>query len=261
MNFSAQDPYAQVGPDAWITDIWDYLKENILPDEYVSAEWIIHVAKRYMLVEWYRYRRGVNDVLMRCITWEDGYELLIEIHGVKCDNHTLSCMLVGKAFRHGFYCPIALQDAIELVKRREACQFHAKRIHTLTQTLQMIPPSWPFVVWGLDILGLFPRAIGGFWYMYITIDKFTKWLEATPVLKINKKSAVKSIVCMFGAPNRIITDNGSQFTSSAFQGYFEDLGIQIRYVSIAHPKSNGYVERANAEILKGLKMRTYDYLK
>jgi hypothetical protein len=33
------------------------------------------------------------------------------------------------------------------------------------------------------------------------------------------------------------------------------------YVSIAHPKSNGQVERANAEILKGLKMRTYDCLK
>jgi transposase InsO family protein len=97
--------------------------------------------------------------------------------------------------------------------------------------------------------------------MYITIDKFTKWLEATPVLKINKKSAVKSIVCRFGAPNRIITDNGSQFTSSAFQSYCEYLGIQICYVSVAHPKSNGQVKRANAKILTGLKTRTYDYLK
>jgi hypothetical protein len=44
------------------------------------------------------------------------------------------------------------------------------------------------------------------------------------------------------------------------QGYCEDLGIQICYASIAHPKSNGQVERANAEIFKGLQTRTYDSL-
>jgi transposase InsO family protein len=53
----------------------------------------------------------------------------------------------------------------------------------------------------------------------------------------------------FGVPNKIITDNGSQFTSSAFQGYCKDLGIQICYASVAHPESNDQVERANAEIL------------
>jgi hypothetical protein len=57
--------------------------------------------------------------------------------------------------------------------------------------LQMIPPSWSFVVCGLDILRPFPRAIGGYRYMYIAIDKFTKWLKATHVVKINKQSAVK----------------------------------------------------------------------
>jgi transposase InsO family protein len=132
------------------------------------------------------------------------------------------------------------------------------------QTLQMILPSWPFVVWGLDIVEPFPCAISRYRFLYVAIDKFTKWLEATPVVKINKQSIVKfinSIICIFGVPNRIITNNGSQFTSGAFQGYCDDLGIQICYASPAHPESNGQVERANAEILKGLKTRTYDGLK
>jgi hypothetical protein len=43
-----------------------------------------------------------------------------------------------------------------------------------------------------------------------------------------------------------------------FQGYCEDLGIQIYYASVAHPESNGQVERANAETLKGPKTHTYD---
>jgi hypothetical protein len=51
MHPGAQYPDALVGPDAWITEIWDYLKDNILPDELASTEWIIHVTKQYTLVE------------------------------------------------------------------------------------------------------------------------------------------------------------------------------------------------------------------
>jgi transposase InsO family protein len=119
-------------------------------------------------------------------------------------------------------------------------------------------------VWGLDIVGPFPRIVGGYRFLYVAIDKFTKWPEATLVVKINKQSIVKFIkyiICRFWVPNRVITDNGSQFTSGAFQGDYKDLGIQICYASVAHPKSNGQVERANAEILNGLKTRTYDFLK
>jgi hypothetical protein len=84
------------------------MKYNILPDEHVLAERIIHVAKRYTLVEGDLYRCDAYDILMRCITREDGYELLIEIHGGECGNHASSHTLVGKAFQHGFYWPTAL---------------------------------------------------------------------------------------------------------------------------------------------------------
>jgi hypothetical protein len=38
VNPGTQDPDAQASPDAWIMEIWGYLKDNILPDEHVSAE-------------------------------------------------------------------------------------------------------------------------------------------------------------------------------------------------------------------------------
>jgi hypothetical protein len=117
----AQDPDAQASPDAWITKIRYYLKDNILPDEHVSTEWIVHVAKRYTLVEGDLYRHGANGVLMRCITQEDDYELLAKIHGGECGNHASPRTMVGKAFRHGFYWPTTFQDVVELVKRCKAC--------------------------------------------------------------------------------------------------------------------------------------------
>jgi transposase InsO family protein len=128
----------------------------------------------------------------------------------------------------------------------------------------MIPPSWPFAVWGVDILGPFPSAVGGYRYLFVAIDKFTKCPEATPVVSITQSAAVaflKSIVCRFGVPSRIITGNGTQFTSRIFQEYCEGISTQLCFASMAHPRSNGQVERANAEILRGLKACTYDCLK
>ena len=76
-----------------------------------------------------------------------------------------------------------------------------------------------------------------------------------------KVKFIRSLVCRFGVPNRIITDNGSQFISGAFKAYCGSLGTQICYASVAHPRSNGQAERANAEVLKGLKTRSFNRLK
>jgi hypothetical protein len=128
-------PVSQEGPDAWISKVRDYLKDNYLPEDQASAERIVRMAKRYTVVEGDLYRRGANGVLMRCITQEEGRDLLAEIHGGECGSHSSSRTLVGKAFRHGFYWPTALQDAAELVRSCKACQFHTKQIHTPAQAL------------------------------------------------------------------------------------------------------------------------------
>jgi len=67
-HLSTPRPVAQWSPDAWISEIRDYLKDNILPEEHMSAERIVRLAKRYVVVEGYLYRRGANGILMLCIT-------------------------------------------------------------------------------------------------------------------------------------------------------------------------------------------------
>ena len=61
-------------------------------------------------------------------------------------------------------------------------------------------------------MGLFPRAPGGYRYLYVVINKFTKWAEVEAVRTIPAGSAIKFIkglVSCVGVPNCIITDNGS----------------------------------------------------
>jgi transposase InsO family protein len=83
---------------------------------------------------------------------------------------------------------------------------------------------------------------GGYRYLYIAIDKFTKWVEVEPMCTIPARSVVKFIhglVCRFGVPNCIITDNDSQFTSGLFREYCASAGIKICFASVAYPRSNG----------------------
>ena len=99
--------------------------------------------------------------------------------------------------------------------------------------------------------------------MYVAIDKFTKWPEVEPVRKVTAQPAVKffkGLVCRFGVPNRVITNNGTQFTSHTFMQYIQDLGSKVCFASMAHPQSNVQVERANAEVLRGLRTKTFDKL-
>jgi hypothetical protein len=62
----------------------------------------------------------------------------------------------------------------------------------------------------------------------------------------------------YGLPHRIITDLGSNFNNHQFWEYYENSGIDIRYVSVAHPRANGQVERANGIVLEALKKRLHD---
>ncbi|XP_020189593.1 uncharacterized protein [Aegilops tauschii subsp. strangulata] len=210
---------AQAG--SWVEELKAYLLRDTLPEKDAEAKRMARQAIAYCLRDDERYHKRPNNVSLRCILEDQGRELLADIHGGGCRHHSSSRTLVGKAFRSGFYCPTALHDATELVRSCEACQFQAKQIHQPAQRLQTIPLSWPFVVWGLDILGTFPRVAGGYHYLYVAIDKFTKWAEVEPVRTIPARSAIKFIkglVSRFGVPNRIITDNRSQFTSNLFRG-------------------------------------------
>jgi transposase InsO family protein len=131
------------------------------------------------------------------------------------------------------------------------------------QALQTIPITWLFAVWGLDLVGPLQKAPGGFTHLLVAIDKFSKWIEVRPLTSIGSEQAVAfftNIIHRFGVPNSIITDNGTQFTGKKFLDFCEDHHIRVDWAAVAHPMTNGQVERANGMILQGLKPRIYNDL-
>jgi hypothetical protein len=154
-----------------------------------------------------------------------------------------------------------MTDAKDLVKRCKGCQFFAKQQHLPAQVLRTIPPSWPFSMWGLDAVGPFRTALGGYKHILVAVNKFTKWIEVRPIAKVTSEEATKfirDITHRFGVPNRIITDLYAAFASSIFLDFCQDNTMDIYYSSVTHPRCNGQVERANDIFLQALKDRIYN---
>jgi ribonuclease HI/transposase InsO family protein len=241
-------------PNDWREPIIRYIKNEEEPDDKAVAERITRQSAHYTLIGGALYRRGATWVLMKCISSTTGKQLLDEIHAGQCGIHAASRTLVGKVFRSSFYWPTAKSDAAELVQRCEACQFLSKQQHLPTQQLHTIPVTWPFACWGLDMIGPFKKAQGGYTHVLVAIDKFTKWIEYKLIASLTSAKAVEfiqDIIFRFGIPNSIITDLGSNFTSSEFFDFYEQWSIQIKYTSVAHPRANGM-------ILEALRKKVFD---
>jgi ribonuclease HI len=129
----------------WRQPFIDYLSEQKVLLDKNLAEQLIRRAKSYVLVEDKLYRQGAtSEVLMKCVPRQEGKDILEEIHKGVCGNHASSRTLVSKAFRRAFYWPTAQDDAEELVKRCQGCQYFAKQQHVPAYKLVTIPPTWPF---------------------------------------------------------------------------------------------------------------------
>ena len=63
----------------------------------------------------------------------------------------------------------------------------------------------------------------------VVVDYFTKWAEAEPLASITTKKVldfvVKNIICRFGLPAKIVSDNGNQFDSDVFTDFCARHGI------------------------------------
>jgi hypothetical protein len=95
------------------------------------------------------------------------------------------------------------------------------------------------------------------------MDKFTKWIEAKPINKLDGSSTIKffnEITVRYGVRHNIITDNRTNFTKGIFAEFYSQKGIRLDLASVAHPRSNGQVEKANGLILDGIRPRLVEPL-
>lgn len=110
-------------------------------------------------------------------------------------------------------------------------------------------------MWGIDMVGLIElKASNGHWFILVTIEYFTKWVEVGSCANVTRQVVVwfikKEIIYHYGIPNKIITDNGSNLNNKIIKDLCESFKIEHHNSSPYRPKMNGTVEAANTNIKK-----------
>ena len=134
---SAHEIMAVIAP--WTEPFLAYLIRQELPEDQNEARCIVWRSKAYKVHEGELYKKSTTGVLQRCISEEEGRNLLAEIHTGLGGHHAVARALVGKAFRTGFYWPTAQADAQDLVQRCVGWQLFANQSHMPPTALQTIP--------------------------------------------------------------------------------------------------------------------------
>uniref|UniRef100_A0A2N9ERH4 Uncharacterized protein n=1 Tax=Fagus sylvatica TaxID=28930 RepID=A0A2N9ERH4_FAGSY len=214
---------------SWMTPIISYLERGTLPDNRHDARRIKVRASRFTILQGTLYKKGFSLPYLRCLTPAEAEYVLREIHEGICGNHSGTQSLAKKVVRAGYYWPSIQADADLLVRHYDKCQRFANLHHSPSEELTPMTSPWPFAQWGLDIMG--PLPIGRHQLRFV------------------------AVICRFGIPRVLVSDNGKQFDNPKFRQFSEELGIHNHYSSPGHPQANGQVEVTNRSLLKLIKTR------
>ncbi|GKA38002.1 reverse transcriptase domain-containing protein [Tanacetum coccineum] len=241
----------------WMTPIQNYLENGILPKDPVDVRTLMEKIRNYTMKDGVLYRKSYLIPLMRCVGPLQANYVIREVHMGSCGMHDEPRQVVAKAMNLGYYWPFMHRDARELIRACDDCQAHASVPRLPKADMISVTSAWPFMKWGMDIVEPILEGLGRVKYLIVATDYFTKWMEAKPLATITGKKVVNftwdSIVCIFGIPATIITNNRTQFVNDLFKKWAENLKIQLIFTSVYHPQGNRAVERANKSLLRGIK--------
>ncbi|XP_026419664.1 uncharacterized protein K02A2.6-like [Papaver somniferum] len=156
--------------------------------------------------------------------------------------------------------------AAAFVQKFHECQTHGNLIHTTCTPLHSVSSPWPFYRWGLDIIGnINPASSKQHEYIITASEYFTKWVEAIPLRGTTGATIAafikEYIICRFGVPKHIITDNGTPFSNKQVQELLEEYGIRKVFYTPYYPHGNGQSESTYKTLIRVLSRTMHDNLR
>ncbi|VFQ95106.1 unnamed protein product [Cuscuta campestris] len=221
-------------PD-WIDEITMYILDGSLLIDPIAAKVVKRRAPSYTLECGRLYKRLYNGTLLRCLRTGEAQKLMEEIHEGICSAHQGAFTMSRKVTLQGYFWPTIIRDCAEYVRKCKVCQEFQRMPGRPATNYTPISTAIPFARWGIDLVGILPRGTGNNTYLVVAIDYFTKWVEAAPVPTITAeqmtKFVSKQILCRFGVPQQIITDNGTQFEAGGFNEFLQSWGHKTQLCS------------------------------
>ncbi|XP_021810934.1 protein NYNRIN-like [Prunus avium] len=174
-----------------------------------------------------------------------------EIHAEECGEHQGMKRLHRQLLNIGYYWPTMKNDAYNFVKKCHACQAHANLSHKPPMLLQDMRTPWPFHIWGLDLIRTIHPPSDGYMWILTATEYFTKWVEAVPLRKAVGAAIAnfirEYIVCRFGIPYKIVTNNGTPFVNKQGSSTLSGYGVKHRHSTPNYSQGNDQARRPRAK--------------
>ncbi|XP_057463838.1 uncharacterized protein LOC130753679 [Actinidia eriantha] len=181
----------QLGP-SWMDPIVNYLRTDQLPDDRKEAHKIrIKAARFWISPTGNLYKRSYLSPYLLYVHPSLVEDVLYEIHEGMCGLHSGGRSLAHRALTQGYWWPYMQKDAQVYVRKCNKCQLFSPLIHQPAMDLSPLTSPWPFAQWGMDIVGVLPRAPGNKRFLIAATDYFTKWVEAEPLAQIRETDVDK----------------------------------------------------------------------
>ncbi|CAA7029198.1 unnamed protein product [Microthlaspi erraticum] len=207
---------------SWQDEIRNYLINDAVPEERWAARRLRRKAAYYFLRNNELFRWSANKVILRCCDEAQAKSIMVETHEGASGNHAGGRSLALKIKKIGYFWPTMIGDCINVAAKCVPCQRYAPAINAPTQALQAAIPAYPFMRWGMDIVGPMPRSRQCA-YLLVVTDYFTKWVEAkaykNPTAHDVRNFVWQYIICRHGLPYEIVTDNGGQFVAALSENF------------------------------------------
>nr|AAM74314.2 Putative retroelement [Oryza sativa Japonica Group]ABB47411.1 retrotransposon protein, putative, Ty3-gypsy subclass [Oryza sativa Japonica Group] len=182
--------------------------------------------------------KELNDTIMK-----EAHETLYSIHpGSTKMYQDLKQQFWWASMRREIAEYVALCDVCQRVKAEH------RKPAGLLQPLKI--PKWKWEEIGMDFITGLPRTSAGHDSIWVVVDRLTKVAHFIPVKTTytgNKLAELymARVVCLHGAPKKIVSDRGSQFTSKFWQKLQEEMGTRLNFSTAYHPQTDGQTERVN----------------
>lgn len=176
--------------DDWRTSILRYIEGDVLLAKKHEARSLIHRARNYCVIEGKLYIRALMEPLLRCLGLDEAKIVIEETHTGICGDHSSEKSMAVKILRQGFFWPSLRRDCEEFVKSCRSCQLNSSVNRRLSMELTPNLSPCPLFMWGVDIIGPFPKACHQLQYLIVAIDYTTKWVEAKLVARIRENEMI-----------------------------------------------------------------------
>ncbi|XP_070054874.1 uncharacterized protein [Nicotiana tomentosiformis] len=142
----------------WRNELVNFLQDGILPEDKNKSQLLRLKAAQYCLICGNLYRKIFGGPLARCLEPSQTEYVMREVHEGHYGNHTGGRSLVKTLIRARYYWPKMEEEAENFVTRCDKCPRYANNMHRPVELLHSVKSPWPFMKWGMDIIGSLPQA-------------------------------------------------------------------------------------------------------